>query len=452
MKKIITYGSFDLFHQGHLRLLERAKALGDYLIVGVTTEHYDETRGKINIRDPLMKRIENIQNTGIVDEIIIESSPGQKLEDVQKYGIDIFTVGSDWIGVFDYLKEYCQVVYLERTKGISSSEIRDNHQNIIRLGVISTGRIAKRFIPEAKYVSGVNVEAVYHPRKEAAETFAKQFQLKTFTDDLNEFFKEIDAVYIASPNLTHYEYTKEALNRGKHVLCEKPFVVSKEQAEELFALAGEKNLILMEAIKTAYSTGFHQLVALAKSGRIGKIVDVEACFTKLTYGNLRELDLAQQGGSFTELASYPLLPIIKLLGTEYTDISFTTFADEKGLDLFTKFHLHYPHGTATGKVGLGVKSDGHLLVSGTKGYILVEAPWWKTESFQLCFEKFEENEKFFYKFSGEGLRYELSEFISMIIDRDKSSFKLRRSEVIAMAEIFQKYLSGEYSRRLSFEE
>ena len=95
MKKVITYGSFDLFHEGHYRLLERAKALGDYLIVGVTTEHYDEARVKVNVVDSLMERIEHVRQTGFADEIIIEDHVGQKVEDIQKYGIDIFTVCSD---------------------------------------------------------------------------------------------------------------------------------------------------------------------------------------------------------------------------------------------------------------------------------------------------------------------------------------------------------------------
>ena len=115
MTKVITYGTFDLFHEGHYRLLQRAKALGDYLIVGVTTEAYDLTRGKLNVIDSLMTRIENVRRTGFADEIIIEESSGQKFNDIIKYQIDIFTVGSDWVGAFDYLKDYCQVVYLERT-------------------------------------------------------------------------------------------------------------------------------------------------------------------------------------------------------------------------------------------------------------------------------------------------------------------------------------------------
>ena len=179
MIKVITYGTFDLFHEGHYRLLERAKALGDYLIVGVTTEEYDQTRGKLNVMDALMTRIENVRKTGFADEIIIEESPGQKFRDIKKYQVDIFTVGSDWTGQFDYLKDYCQVIYLERTKNISSTMLRIQNKHIQRIGIIGTGRIAGRFIPEAKLVSGISVEAVYNPHVESALHFAGRWGLNS---------------------------------------------------------------------------------------------------------------------------------------------------------------------------------------------------------------------------------------------------------------------------------
>ena len=246
MKKVITYGSFDLFHEGHYRLLERAKALGDYLIVGVTTEHYDEARGKVNVVDSLMERIEHVRQTGFADEIIIEDHVGQKVEDIQKYGIDIFTVGSDWAGQFDHLREYCEVVYLERTKGISSTMLRGKRFGIIRLGIIGSGRIAKRFVPEVKYVSGINTEVVYNPNLESAKNLAQENELQVYTDDIDVLYEHADAIYIATPHNTHYEYVKDALNHGKHVLCEKPMVLSEKQATELFELAEERGVILIK--------------------------------------------------------------------------------------------------------------------------------------------------------------------------------------------------------------
>ena len=126
MKKVITYGSFDLFHEGHFNILKRARELGDYLIVGVTTEQYDETRGKLNIIDSLDERIENVKRTGLADKIIVEDHVGQKVEDVQKYQVDVFVIGSDWMGAFDHLKDYCEVVYLPRTEGVSTTKIKED--------------------------------------------------------------------------------------------------------------------------------------------------------------------------------------------------------------------------------------------------------------------------------------------------------------------------------------
>lgn len=441
MKKVITYGSFDLFHEGHYRLLKRAKELGDYLIVGVTTEQYDIMRGKLNVVDSLMERIENVKKTGFADQIIIEEHVGQKIEDIQKYQIDIFTVGSDWIGYFDYLKEYCEVVYLERTKGISSTMLRAKKFNIIRMGIIGTGRIAKRFVPEAKYVSGINIEVVYNPHIESAKNFAERFSLNRSYDDLELFFHHIDAVYIASPHETHYGYIKKALEHGKHVLCEKPMVLKRQEAEELFALAQERDCILMEGIKTAYCPAFLQLLSLVRSGVIGEIKDVEATFTKLEKTTNRELTDKEYGGSFTELASYTLLPIIKLLGTDYKEVRFEQFTNNIGLDIYSKAYFRYTNAMATSKTGLGVKSEGQLVISGTKGYVVVDAPWWKTKSYELRFEDSEMNEKLFVKFLGDGLRYEIGDFVSVLNGYENRSFKLTREESIAMAGLMEEFLN-----------
>jgi len=222
-KVVITYGTFDMLHEGHLNLLRRAKQLGDYLIVGVTSESYDLHRGKLNVKQSLIERIKNVESTGLVDKIIVEEYEGQKVDDILKYNVDVFAIGSDWKGKFDYLSDYCEVVYLERTKGISSTQLR----GYINLGIIGCGRIARRFVPEARFVSGVIVDWVFNPNKKSAETFAEKFELGFATDDWNAFIQNVDAVYIASPHETHYMYAKSALEAGKHVLCEKPLTLSR---------------------------------------------------------------------------------------------------------------------------------------------------------------------------------------------------------------------------------
>lgn len=452
MVKVITYGSFDLFHEGHYRLLQRAKALGDYLIVGVTTEQYDEYRGKLNVADSLMERIEHVKKTGFADQIVIEDHVGQKVEDIQKYNVDIFTVGSDWLGKFEYLKEYCQVVYLERTKGVSSTMLRNKNFGIVRLGIIGSGRIAKRFVTEVKFVSGVNTEVVYNPHLESARNLAELNELNIYTDDKEILYEHSDAVYIASPHNTHYAYIKEALQRGKHVLCEKPLVLKKQEAEEVFALAEEKNLVLMEALKTAYAPGFIKLISTVKSGNIGRICDVEVGFTKLVadHGS-REFLPEESGGSFTELGSYPLLAVVKILGRDYKDVTFTSFCDKNGVDLYTKAYLSYNQTVASVKTGIGVKSEGNLVVAGTGGYLIADSPWWLTKKFKLCYEDRTANEEFFFKFQGEGLRYEIAAFISKINGHKKHMSTMHAEDSIFLAEIMEKFrddLSKNLVRRI----
>ena len=124
MKKVITYGTFDLFHIGHLELLRRAKDLGDYLVVGVSNDKFNSLKGKKCIY-PYKERHEIINAIKYVDEVIQESSWEQKRTDIIELGIDIFTIGDDWVGKFDDLKNICDVEYLPRTHGISTKEIKD---------------------------------------------------------------------------------------------------------------------------------------------------------------------------------------------------------------------------------------------------------------------------------------------------------------------------------------
>nr|WP_255573228.1 Gfo/Idh/MocA family oxidoreductase [Anoxybacillus sp. ST4] len=311
--------------------------------------------------------------------------------------------------------------------------------------MVGNGRIARRFVKESKYVSGVNIEGVFGRKISSLRKFVEENELEFFSTNYEEFIEKVDAVYIATPHHTHYQYAKEAILRGKHVLCEKPMVLSVKEAEELYILAKNNNCVLLEAIKTAYSPGFIRLVSLAKSGIIGEIKSIDATFTKLIDAeHCRELDPSQAGGSMTELGSYLLLAFIKLLGRDIKELRFYSYFDkEKNVDLFTKFNLLYPGAIATGKVGLGVKSEGDLIISGTKGYIYVPSPWWKTEYFEVRYEDSNMNKKYYYKFEGDGLRYELAEFLSLINKQDLQSYKLEEEESIQIIRIIEKFMSRE---------
>lgn len=441
MKKVITYGTYDLLHQGHINLLRRAKELGDYLIVGVTSDSFDRGRGKLNVRNNVLERVEAVKATGFADEVIIEDYLGQKIDDIQKYDVDIFAIGSDWIGKFDYLNEFCKVVYLPRTEGISSTMLREENQTVYHIGVVGSGRIANRFVPETKVVNGAEVTAVFNPDKAEAESFAQKHCIIAYTD-YDVFLKDVDLIYVASPHLTHYNYVKKALLADKHVLCEIPFVLSKKQALELYKLAEERNLILLEASKTAFCPAFGHIVTLVKSGIIGEVVDVKSSLSKMVPPPTRELDAEQAGGAMTEHAPLTLLAIIKLLGIDWKDVDFHSKM-QNGVDIYTKGVINYPHATSSFTLGIGVKTEGNLVISGTKGYIYVPAPWWLTDFFEVRYEDQTKNKKYFYSYDGEGLRYEIQEWLSMIVNERRSCYKLRRRESVAIAEIIEKYRNSE---------
>jgi glycerol-3-phosphate cytidylyltransferase len=442
MKKVITYGTYDLLHQGHINLLRRAKELGDYLIVGVTSDSFDKGRGKLNVRNNVLERVEAVRGTGYADEIIIEDYFGQKIDDIQRYDVDIFAIGSDWVGKFDYLNEYCKVVYLPRTEGVSSTLLREKSQVVYRLGIIGSGRMANRFMPESKVVNGVDVVSVFDKEVDCANNFASQYGVIPHTRDYCDFLKDIDAVYIASPHLSHYDYAKAALCAGKHVLCEIPFVLKSDQAKELYDYAESHRLVLLEASKTAYCPSFNHLVTLVKSGIVGDVVDIKASLSKLVQGNVRELDKTQAGGSVTELSPFPLLSIAKLLGTDYSSINFYSKMGN-GVDVFTSGIITYPRAISSITLGLCVKTEGNLIISGTKGYVYVPAPWWLTDFFEVRYENQTLNKKYFYSYDGDGLRYEIQEFISMIVNNRFSSHYLRPKESIFIASVIEKYRNGE---------
>jgi predicted dehydrogenase len=329
-------------------------------------------------------------------------------------------------------------------KAKSNARHKYGSNKILKLGLVGSGRIASRFVKEARFVSGVDLTGVFGLFEEELKDFSEDNGLSFHSTNFNEFINNIDAVYIASPHLTHYGYIKKALLKGKHVLCEKPMVLSVTEAKELFQLAKEKKLVLLEALKTAFAPGFIQMVIISKSGLIGKIKNIDATFTKLVSGHVRELQKETAGGSITELSSYPLLAAVRLMGTDYKSVMFYSYFDEKHkVDMFSKLIISYADGIFSGKVGLGVKSEGDLIVSGTKGYIYVPSPWWKTECFEARFEDFSENQKFCFSFEGDGLRYELEEFISMIHKRELETDKLIAEESISIIRIIEQFIKGD---------
>lgn len=437
MTKVITYGTYDLLHYGHIRLLERAKKLGDYLIVGVTSDDFDKTRGKINVQQTLMERIEAVRATGIADEIIVEEYEGQKIDDIKRFGIDIFTVGSDWVGKFDYLNEYCKVIYLDRTDGVSSSEVRAE-QRKIRLGFVGDyeTRILNKYYHECSFVNGIDVAGICARNNKIKEVL-KDAELYV-TQSYSELLGICDAVYILSHPSEHYLQIKEAIEKGVHVLCEAPISLDESKCRELYKLAKENNVVLMTSIKTAFSTAYYRLQLLVKGGRIGDIVSIDTTCT-----SIQEVDNLQYAwNSICLWGSTALLPIFQLMGVDYKDIRITSRVEKEDFDIFTKIDLYYQKGVASLKVGRGIKSEGEMIISGTKGYIYVPAPWWLTDYFEIRYENPADNKRYFYQLDGEGIRYELVDFVKAINTNQVSQY-ISEEVSEAICGVMKKFYSRE---------
>lgn len=428
-----------MFHQGHLRLLERAKALGDYLIVGVTDENYDRSRGKLNVIESTKKRRETIEALDFVDKVIIEKHKKQKAEDMVKYEVDIFAIGDDWVGTFDYLNEYTHVEYLARTKGISSTSLRKDNFDLIKLGVVGLGRDTKAFIDEAEHVSNIKLNRIYSSDVLALKKFTKNNKsIRYGHDNYDEFLDtSIVAVYIDTALEEHYTLIKKALMAKKHVLCENPLALYKGELTELLSLAKKEKVLLLSALTTAFLPAFSQLLKELDKGIIGDVKEVRATRTSL-YKEKDYPDTFMAQGATNILSSYPSLLVNKVLG-ESKDITFFDQGTE-GYDVSNLIISKHQGGSiGISNVATGIKSEGDAVISGTKGYIYIPAPWWVTKKFHVRFEDERKSQTFNYEFDGCGLRYMIAEFASLIQRGQRKSKMLLPKDMISINRVLLEY-------------
>ena len=428
-----------MFHKGHLRLLQRAKALGDYLIVGVTGENYDRSRGKLNVIENTQTRAQAIEALDFVDKVIIEKHKKQKAKDMVKYNVDVFAIGDDWEGTFDYLNEFTHVEYLPRTKGISSTSLREDNFDSIKLGIVGLGRDTKAFIDEAQHVANLDLDRIYSSDLPALKEFSKKCKnVKYGHDNYDEFLDtDIIAVYIDTALEEHYSLIKKALLAKKHVLCENPLALHKSELVELLSLAKKEKVLLLSALKTAFLPAFNQLLTELEKGIIGDIKEVRATRTSL-YKEKDYPDTFMAQGATNILSSYPSLLVNKILG-ESKDITFFDQGTE-GYDV-SNLIISKHKGGAIGisNVATGIKSEGDAVISGTKGYVYIPSPWWLTKKFHVRFEDEHKSQTFSYEFDGGGLRYMIAEFASLIQRGIRKSKMLSPKDMLRINRVLLEY-------------
>ncbi|MDD0847612.1 Gfo/Idh/MocA family oxidoreductase [Campylobacter sp. 46490-21] len=256
---------------------------------------------------------------------------------------------------------------------------------------------------ECEYVNGICIAGICSDNDKLLQKI-REIPTKSY----DELLDVVDALYIVSNPKKHYEQIKKALLEKKHVLCDSPITLSIKEHKELNELAKKQDCILMDSLKTAYSTAYARLLLLVKSGKIGQVYSVDTTCTSLTQMN------ENSWNSICEWGPVALLPIFDIFGVDYKSKNIISHLDKNGNDEFTKISFIYKNAVASAKVGKGVKSEGELVISGTKGYIYVPAPWWKTDYFEIRYENASENKRYFYQLDGEGIRYELSAFVRSI--------------------------------------
>ena len=432
MKKVITYGTFDLFHQGHYNILKRAKELGDYLIVGVTGESYDMERGKLSVRDSLVTRIENVKKTGFVDQIIIEEYLGQKIHDVIEYDVDVLVIGSDWKGKFDHLRKYCDVVYLERTKDISSTLLREQNGKIHKLGIATDSNYDNDAVIESKYVSGIHVESVYCDDEDICKEFAEKYELDKSETNYNSFLKGVDVVYVKTVRELRYPLIKQALLEKKHVISDPAITLDEDKLIELFEIAQQNNVILLENIPTLYLQAFNQLLWNARGNLIGDLVSIK-------FGVNKESIIAKESADIYDCISMPLSVITKIIGMDFSIQVKTVKSENNEITYAVLMNGKEPLNTAfILEIGIEFDVDSSMTILGTNGKIEVPGNWWQTGYFKLQMNAEDKAKRYSSNFEGNGFRYLIQSLLSMIEDERIWTTRIRPEEQVAVVKTLRK--------------
>ena len=438
MKKVITYGTFDLFHQGHYNILKRAKEYGDYLIVGVTGENYDIGRGKLSVHDPLAVRIENVMATGFADEIIVEEYLGQKISDITKYNVDTFVIGDDWKGKFDHLARYCNLVYLERTKGVSSTQIRKEELDNYSIGIITDIPDDNSIVSEASKITSFEISGVYSEDQDVAEEFFEKYlsddaekdpdQGPILADSVGALAEASDIVYIRCHPEKRYQIAKAVLAEGKHVICDSPCALKKEQMEELYSIAEKNNVILMDNVKMVHIHVFNQLLWMTQGGLIGDILSIQCSISR----NDRS-----RKNIFYDLLVQALCPSIKILGTDFDGLDIRMMKDSDGIE-FASLDFEYGETRVVLSVGNKVRVRNQLEIIGSKGTIKIDGNWWRGNYFELDTPDIDNVEIYNTNYSGNGFKYLLKTMSTMLSNGRIDSTGLFRDESVKIVEIAEK--------------
>ena len=319
---------------------------------------------------------------------------------------------------------------------ISRESLLKQGEGYVKIGVIGTGSIATRFAGEVAHVQKTYIHSAYNPDEKELERYCDKFGITNDCHSVEDLLDNVDAVYIASPYQTHYQYAKMALQAGKHVLCETPFTQTYKETQELYHLAEKKGLTLVMAWKTAYCPSFVNILENINTGIIGEVVELTTTTTTLLGSGVSTL---YNNERLAENAIYGMLATIKVIGPEGKRVSSFIKKDGERI-LYCDMMMEYEDTISHIKAGTGVKSESSMVISGTKGYIYVPAPWWKPDYFEIRFENQSDNKKMYFPYEESGLRYEIKYFIDSIHLKSVEEY-ITKEEILTLARMAEKYLN-----------
>jgi len=428
MRTVITYGTFDLFHQGHYNILKRAKEEGDYLIVGVTGETYDAERGKLSVQDSLATRIENVKKTGFADKIIVEEYLGQKIHDIIKYHVDVFVIGSDWKGKFDHIGKYCEIKYLERTKNISSTQLRQETLNIYNYGIATDDLDDRDAVTEPKVVSGIHVESSFSENEDIAKQFAERYEMNQGYSDYKAFLDSVDIVSIKVPREKRLGYLRAALEEGKHVICDMPATLDFQEQKQLEKLAKDKGSVFFGNVLTIHQQAFGQLLWMARGNLIGDLVSIKCSISKKLFDGEKYFD-------FIDLAYYPVCAIVKILGVDYNNCSVNLVRNEKGEITYGIISFSFENSVAVCEISMDLDTDCEMTIIGTDGEIYVPEDWWRMGYFKYKNANDPRTKHYSSNFEGNGFRYLVQSFLQEIRSNSSDAARITEEEAAVILKV-----------------
>lgn len=319
---------------------------------------------------------------------------------------------------------------------ISRESLLRQGEGYVKIGVIGTGSIATRFADEVAHVQKTYIHSAYNPDVKELEQYCDKFGVTNDCHSVEDLLDNVDAVYIASPCQTHYQYAKMALQAGKHVLSETPFTQTYKETQELYHLAEKKGLTLVIAWKTAYCPSFVNILENINTGIIGEVVELTTTTTTLLNPRVSTL---YNNERLAENAIYGMLATIKVMGPGGKRVS-NFFKKDGERILYYDMVMEYEDSISHIKAGTGVKSESSMVISGTKGYIYVPAPWWKPDYFEIRFENQSDNKKMYFPYEESGLRYEIKYFIDSIHLKPMEEY-ITKEEILTLARFAEKYLN-----------